>query len=467
VHVDADRDRVADRLLRDWPPQPGDPFGAGRAIEAPRPKIISRVPDSMLRRAARSAEVERQLRELGMGSLLFLPLVSSDLLLGSMTFVSPNPDAFTPEDLLLGEDLARIAALALDNARLRRSAADSMRIAEAARAENRELNRRLVEVNEQLLVSAVREHEEATTAKHREEETQTLLRMEEELHHSQRVESVGRLAGAIAHDFNNILMALGGRSEVMMTDLEENHPLREDIEEIQKNVDRAARLTSRLLAFSRRQMLQPETLRPDGLLEEMKQVLENSLGSQAATDDSSEPVQRRAPVESGGGTTTTAPRESRADVDAVAGPPPGTADEPRAVDRGDEAETTGPGSEEEASPSVLVVDDEDSIRALLTRILEESGFRVLTARGSREALEIFEAGGVPVDLVVTDVIMPDMSGAELARQLRTRNPELRALFISGHHETILDPDELREGSEFLAKPFTTDALVRAVQELLR
>lgn len=101
VHAEVDRDRVADRLLRDWPPQPGDPFGAGRAIEAPRPKIIARVPDSMLRRASRSAEVERQLRELGMGSLLFLPLVSSDLLLGSMTFVSPNPDAYTPQDLLL------------------------------------------------------------------------------------------------------------------------------------------------------------------------------------------------------------------------------------------------------------------------------------------------------------------------------------------------------------------------------
>jgi CheY-like chemotaxis protein len=114
--------------------------------------------------------------------------------------------------------------------------------------------------------------------------------------------------------------------------------------------------------------------------------------------------------------------------------------------------------------TLLLVEDEPMLLRLLESVLGSRGYRLLTARNGLEALSVVEVWGGPIDLVVTDVVMPVMSGDELARALRGSHPELKILFVSGYDEGRLG--DLPPGSAFLAKPFLPDALARKVRELL-
>ena len=119
-------------------------------------------------------------------------------------------------------------------------------------------------------------------------------------------------------------------------------------------------------------------------------------------------------------------------------------------------------------PTILAVDDDRAILHLLDQILNEAGYRVLLADGARKAIRQFEQSGEPVELLITDVIMPDLTGPVLAERLRAQKPDLRVLFISGFHDAdLVQRFVTRKGFTLLPKPFTVDALLRVVEEALQ
>jgi PAS domain S-box-containing protein len=127
----------------------------------------------------------------------------------------------------------------------------------------------------------------------------------------------------------------------------------------------------------------------------------------------------------------------------------------------------GPVARMAGTGTVLLVEDEDHVRQLSRQILQVSGYRVLEARHAAEALALYEQQDAPVDLMVTDVVMPEMNGCDLASRLQERRPDLRVLFMSGYTDNaVLRHGLLSEGAAFLQKPFTAAALANKVQELL-
>jgi len=118
-------------------------------------------------------------------------------------------------------------------------------------------------------------------------------------------------------------------------------------------------------------------------------------------------------------------------------------------------------------PTILAVDDDQSILRLLDQVLHDAGYRVLLADGGWNAIREFEGSHEPVELLLTDVIMPDLTGPVLAERLRARQPDLRVLFISGFHDAdLVQRFVTRKGFTLLPKPFTVEALLRVVDEAL-
>jgi two-component system cell cycle sensor histidine kinase/response regulator CckA len=125
-------------------------------------------------------------------------------------------------------------------------------------------------------------------------------------------------------------------------------------------------------------------------------------------------------------------------------------------------------TQDESLGTILAVDDDLAVLNLLDQVLTEAGYRVLLADGGRKAIQEFEANGEQVDLLLTDVIMPDLTGPVLTERLRARQPDLRVLFISGFHDAdLVQRFVTRKGFLLLPKPFTVDALLRVVQESLQ
>jgi CheY-like chemotaxis protein len=119
------------------------------------------------------------------------------------------------------------------------------------------------------------------------------------------------------------------------------------------------------------------------------------------------------------------------------------------------------------APTILVVDDEDIVRALVARALREAGYRVLQAQHGAAALAVFEGGRETIHLVITDLVMPGMGGRDVARWMAAHVPELPVLFISGYPRTYLEAHDLYDaGIPLLRKPFLPSRLLEAVQELL-
>jgi two-component system, cell cycle sensor histidine kinase and response regulator CckA len=118
--------------------------------------------------------------------------------------------------------------------------------------------------------------------------------------------------------------------------------------------------------------------------------------------------------------------------------------------------------------TILAVDDDREILNLLEDLLLTAGYRVLRAEGGRSALEIYEAHGEPVHLLLTDVVMPDLTGPVVAERLRSRQPNLQVLFISGCHDAdLLQRFVTHKGFALLPKPFTVQSLLRGVEDALR
>jgi CheY-like chemotaxis protein len=128
---------------------------------------------------------------------------------------------------------------------------------------------------------------------------------------------------------------------------------------------------------------------------------------------------------------------------------------------------TGPSAQRAGSETVLIVEDETAVRALVREILELSGYAVLEARGPHEALELLARRRGPVQLVVTDVVMPEMSGRELVERLARISPDTPVLYMSGYTDNELGRHGVLDSSTvFLHKPFTPDGLCRKVREVL-
>jgi PAS domain S-box-containing protein len=382
-------------------------------------------------------------------------------------------------------------------------------------------------------------------------------RLEAQLSQAQRLEAVGQLAGGVAHDFNNILTAVRGYSELVREGLEDGDRRRHDIDEVIVNADRAAALTRQLLAFSRRQVLQPQVLDPAEIVEGIIPMLRRLLGEHVefethiASDlgcvkvDRSQmdqvivnlAVNARDAMLNGGkltielGAVELGAPYAAAHPEVVPGPyvllavsdtgvgmdeetrgrifePFYTTKEPgRGTGMGLatvygivkqsggsiyvyselghgttfriylprvtalrpdnvlEAMATPPSSS--GTETILLVEDEPSVRGFARRSLEDQGYTVLEAAGGAEALSIVAAHPDPIALLVTDVIMPGMQGHQLAQRLTAARPELRTLYVSGFTEnSVIHQGVPDHGAAFLAKPFTAETLSRAVRRVI-
>jgi PAS domain S-box-containing protein len=379
--------------------------------------------------------------------------------------------------------------------------------------------------------------------------------MEDQLRQSSKMEAVGVLAGGIAHDFNNLLTAMGGYAELTMMALGEEHPVRHNVVEISRAVNRAGSLTRQLLAFSRRQVLKPQImslndvvrsteemfgrligehiefgteLAPDlGLVRadpgQMEQVCMNLVinardampqggrlivrtenmdfakrgvgifadvapGSYVAlsvTDTGHGIAQDVLPrvfepfftTKADGGTGL-----GLATVYGIAGQSGGRVAVESAIGVGttfwillprlqagverDTVHAPTPAKHKKAgSETVLVVEDEASVRSLVAAALHRHGFGVQEADGAETALELVDRHGPP-DLLVTDVVMKYASGPDLVRRLHKSYPELRVLYMSGYARDDLEKALTDHDAKLLMKPFTMDSLVAAVSAAL-
>lgn len=379
--------------------------------------------------------------------------------------------------------------------------------------------------------------------------------LEEQLRQSQRMEAIGQLAGGVAHDFNNVLTAITGYSELSLRRLGINHPVSKNIEQIQKAGSRAAGLTRQLLAFSRRQLLQAKIFDLNVLVSEMNQMLERLIGEDIQLNTVLKPgsakvkadpgqieqillnliVNARDAMEKGGDLTIETDvveldehyADKRVSIvpgqyvllavsDTGVGMDQATQQrifEPffttKEVGKGtglglstvygivkqsngyiwvysetgkgttfkvylpsvdtnevEEMETTKieiPRGDE----TILVVEDEEQLRALVKMILEESGYKVREATNGVEGLRLCNESSEHIDLMITDVVMPFMSGREMAEQVVNVRPQIKILYMSGYtDDSVVRHGVLEDHVFFLQKPFTPTALATKVRDVL-
>jgi PAS domain S-box-containing protein len=378
---------------------------------------------------------------------------------------------------------------------------------------------------------------------------------EEQLRQVQKMESIGTLAGGIAHDFNNLMTAVTGYSELALRSLGPDDPLRPKIEVIKGAGERAANLTRQLLAFSRKQMLQPKVLDLNSVVTGIAQMLPRVIGehidlryrlSESLGQIKADPgqieqvivnlaVNARDAMPTGGWLTIKTEnvhltrRFGRGDLTVEPGhyvimsvsdtgsgmdretqehifEPFFTTKEvgkgtglglstvygiikqsggslwvyselgkgtsfkiylPRVDEIIENDESVEDAADLTGRETVLLVEDEEVVRNLSKEILETYGYSVLVAANGREGLSLGKEFQGPIDLVITDVIMPLMSGPEMAEGLRISRPDTRVLFMSGFtDDAIVHHGVLDENVFFLQKPFSPEALASKAREVL-
>ncbi len=377
---------------------------------------------------------------------------------------------------------------------------------------------------------------------------------EEQLRQSQKLEAVGQLAGGIAHDFNNLLTVIGGYSSMLLGRLPEDNPHRPSLEEIKKASDRASALTRQLLAFSRKQILQPRVLDLNLVVTDLEKMVRRLIGEDIDLLTVTSPVLGKVKADRGqieqvllnlivnardampkGGKLTIETRnvvhseEYARRHAALAGPYVmlAVSDTGCGMDAAIQARVFEPffttkasgkgtglglatvygivkqsggniwiyseagqgstfkvflprvdeagGDEEEAisrslplgTEMVLLVEDEEQVRVILQQILEGQGYQVLSASNGDEAISISQNLEWDIKLLITDVVMPQMSGRELAERILEVRPKLPVLFMSGYtDDAIVRHGLLDEKLNFIQKPFDSASVARKVREVL-
>ena len=388
------------------------------------------------------------------------------------------------------------------------------------------------------VIGAIVLHQDITEQRKGEE---ALRRSEAHLRHAQKMEAVGQLAGGIAHDFNNLLTGILSYTDLVIEELRPGDPVVADLEQIRHAGQRAAALTRQLLAFSRRQVLQPHVLSLNTCVTEVDAMLRRLLGADVTLETELDPglwdvladpgqleqvlvnliVNARDALPNGGrvivatanaGThvaltvsdtgvgmdlatqarifdpffTTKEPgkgtglglstvygivEQSGGYVTVESAPAQGatfTIFLPRHIGPVEDAPT---GVERRSLPAgtetLLLVEDETAVRASTRRLLERQGYTVVEARHGADALRIFEERTRRIDLVLTDLVMPEMGGRELVDRLRALHPGVKVLYMSGYSERAVTVNGVmppRTG--FVEKPFTVEQLIRGTRELL-
>jgi two-component system cell cycle sensor histidine kinase/response regulator CckA len=380
--------------------------------------------------------------------------------------------------------------------------------------------------------------------------------LEEQLLHAQKMEAVGRLAGGVAHDFNNMLTVISGYNRMILDELPVADPLRGYAEEVLNAAERAAGLTNQLLAFSRRQVMQPRVINVNTIMSQTQKMLQRLIGEDIALSMSLAPdigniradpghveqsivnlaVNARDAMPTGGRLTIetanvvldenyarthmgVAPgdfvmiavsdsghgmdaetrkrvfepffttkakgkgtglglatvygivKQTGGDIWVYSEPGCGTTFKlyfPRVAEQvGSLAASAGEPARKAGGETILVVEDEKAVRELTVRMLKHLGYIILTASSGAEALEISSAHQGNIDLLLTDVVMPNMSGRQLADALLLLRPQTKVLFLSGYTEnTVVHHGVLEKGVDFLPKPFTRENLAKKLREML-
>jgi signal transduction histidine kinase/ActR/RegA family two-component response regulator len=380
--------------------------------------------------------------------------------------------------------------------------------------------------------------------------------LETQLFHAQKIEAIGRLAGGVAHDFNNLLTAIIGYSQLALTRLAPTDPGRQAVEEIEKAGQRAASLTNQLLAFSRKQVLQPVVLDLNDLVGNMQKMLHRLIGEDISLVTTLIPGLWKVRADPGqveqvimnlavnardampdGGTLTVetanvklGQEEARGQLGIPAGPyvrlavsdtgcgmgpetkalifepffttkergkgtglglsmvygivrqsngmisvnsEPGLGTTfevylPRVGDSGKKLEQEGKIEAQMGCETILLVEDDEAIRKLTAEVLQKNGYTVLEALHVEDAQTIARDYPDEIHLLLTDVVMPGMSGKDLVDLLSSKRPTMRVIYMSGYtDEAILHHGVLDPGTAFLQKPFTLNVLVHKVYEVLR
>jgi len=346
----------------------------------------------------------------------------------------------------------------------------------------------------------------------RKQAEEQLRKTEEQLRQAQKMEAIGSLAGGIAHDFNNLLSVILGYTALAIAELKPGEPMRADIEEVEHAGRRAAQLTRQLLAFSRKQILQLVVLDLNEVVSNMERMFarligedvqvtvlgERNLGKVHADASQVEQilmnlvVNARDAMPNGGRLTI---ETANVELDAAyaelhmgVSPGPyvkqsgghiwmysevgsGTTfkiylprndrdPDPEPVSRTEPAALTG-------SETILLVEDEKQVRDLARTVLRRGGYNVLEAQSGGDALLICEQYPGKIHLLITDVVMPRMSGRQLAERLAPLRPDMRVLYMSGYTDnSIVHHGILDSGIAFLEKPITPSSLLRKVGEVL-
>jgi len=380
---------------------------------------------------------------------------------------------------------------------------------------------------------------------------------EEALRQAQKMEAVGRLAGGVAHDFNNLLMVIRGHAALLLNYLGLNDPLRRNLEDILKAAERASSLTRQLLAFSRKQVLQPRVLDLNALVNQIADLLPPLLGDDIRLVMDLDPELGRVRADPGqieqivmnlafnsrdampeGGELTVQTAnvhldEAFARLYRGVRPGPhvmlvvrdtgcgmdeetqshifepffstkekgkgtglglatvyGTVEQsggavtlssklgqgttisiylPRIEETAEVVEPTkAPPESLEGSETILVVEDDDAVRNMTREFLKIKGYTVVEARSAPDAIQFTKRHNGPIDLVLTDVVMPGMKGRELVERLARLRPGMKVLYMSAYTEdAIINYGILGPGTAFIEKPFSPDDLAYKVREVLR
>lgn len=371
----------------------------------------------------------------------------------------------------------------------------------------------------------------------------------------QKMEAIGQLAGGVAHDFNNLLTVISGFGEMLLTSERLDASLRDFVREIRRAGERAATLTRQLLAFSRKQMLQPQVMDLNILVEEAQKMLRRLIGEDiyltasldadlgavkadpgqieqvimnlvvnardampkgghltiethnvdlddgytrnhvgakpgryvllAVTDTGTgmseevkghlfEPFFTTKEVGKGTGlglsTVYGIVKQSGGHIEVYSEPKRGTTFKiylPRVPRAGSVSAAVLPLPTPQGSETILLAEDEEGVRSLIRLALSSYGYNVIEGRHGEEAYEMFRRHPGGVDLLVTDVVMPRMSGRQLADLIHSAKPDIKVLFLSGYTDDAVVRHGLVEaGMPFLQKPFTPTMVVRKVREVL-